>query len=1044
MARNREISTRMIAASLACMSLLLGATSVLAQQLPPQTQWRASSSAIENPELASSHAIDGDPRTRWGGAFSAGHWWQVDFGRTAEIAGAIIRWDSGFTETYLIQTSTDGQQWQTVSDIRDGSGFVEYVFFPTTSARYMRLASQPRTADWGVSVFEFEPIAAGDAPVISGLGRDRAGSVAWTGNAALPMTNVSNGAATMQIRLRRPLDIAGLQVFWGSARASARLEARRNNEPWRVIAEDPEALGEMSYLAAAASTAETELRLTVRSATQAPEIRRLRLLSPSQVMTSLKRYEIKAARDTQRLFPEQLYRHQVYWTAIGIPGGKQKSVLDEFGNLEAFKGAPMVQAIWRSDGGQARTGTLLNQPTQSLREGWMPMPTVRWASESLPMRIDAFAIEQAGAPVTLVRYRLANTGSTPLRGQLALVVRPLQVNPSWQHGGIAAVRNISVDSSNEGASVRVNGREFLQSLTPVTTAAAAPFGSHGETEITAAIASGQLPNSRAASDPQGLASGALIYRVEVPARSVRDVVLAFPLGNEHVDFNSPSLPPVPTLDVSALLGSARDAGAAFDALAEQVASQWQSTVGRIQLSLPDRSLIDTVRAQTAYMLINQTGHAMQPGPRNYNRSFIRDGAATASILARMGMGKVAREYLRWYSDHAVHANGLVSPILNEDGSVNRGFGSDLEHDSQGQFVWLVAEIARVDGGVESVKEYEPKVRLALKYLQELRERTMVPGYLAEREAPRRFHGILAPSISHEGYSVPTHSYWDDYWGLRGWHDAIWLAEGWGKPDLAKWAREQYEALRSSMRQSIQATMAWKNIDFIPASADTADWDPTSVSIGIDPANQMDLMPQAALKHTFDRYLGEVRKRDEPNALYAYTPYEIRNVLTYVHLNEPRQANELLTNFVRHRRPAAWHVWAEVVHSLERRDRYMGDMPHTWIGSEYVRCIFGMLMREDGRRLRLLPGAPPAWLAGEGIRIGELPVAYGSLTITARQQDEKLQLTLGPGLNEGTQTSVSWPSRVKPVRVTVDGKVVANYDENGIDLDRPFKKLIAQW
>jgi hypothetical protein len=53
---------------------------------------------------------------------------------------------------------------------------------------------------------------------------------------------------------------------------------------------------------------------------------------------------------------------------------------------------------------------------------------------------------------------------------------------------------------------------------------------------------------------------------------------------------------------------------------------------------------------------------------------------------------------------------VVSPILNDDGSVNRGFGSDIEYDSQGEFVALVAEVARLDGGTATVREYRPKVR----------------------------------------------------------------------------------------------------------------------------------------------------------------------------------------------------------------------------------------------------------------------------------------------------------------------------------------------
>ncbi|HMN47106.1 MAG TPA: discoidin domain-containing protein [Povalibacter sp.] len=1026
------------AAALAFIASLMPGNGVAAQALPPRAQWHASASVVDNPALAPAYAIDADQKTRWGGPFSPGHWFQLDLGKEADIGGVVIRWDSGFTETYLIQASTDAQRWQTVADIDDGAGNVEYVFFPTVRARYLRLASQPKTADWGVSVLEFEPVAAVDAPQFAMPSGQRSAESLWTGTGThrLPANGV------LEMRLPRPLDVAGLQVWWEGARSDAKLEARAENGAWHLLAADPGSVGDTSYLGA--STAETVSGLRLTSA-PAASIRRLRLLSPSQAMTPLQRYEIKASRANRELYPDTLHRQQVYWTVVGIAAGRQKSVFDEYGNLEAFKGAPLVQPIWRADSGTASAATTA-QRTQTLRDGWMPIPSVEWSPQAgLQLHTEAVAMAQHGAPVTLTRYRLRNVGGEPVKGQLALIVRPLQVNPPWQHGGIAPIRSIRIDGTSQASSVRINGRTFVHSLSAVDARAAAAFGDHGETDLTDAVVSGRLPASLSATDGNGLAAAVLGYRVDLQPRETKDIVLAFPLGNDHIDFTAESLPPAPELDRAALLaGHADDAGRAFDTIASQVAGQWQESVGRIRLSLPDRTLVDMMRAQTAYMLLNQTGPALQPGPRNYNRSFLRDGSATASILARMGMVKAARDYLRWYSNHAVHPNGLVSPILNEDGSVNRGFGSDLEHDSQGQFVWLVAEIARVDGGPASVREYEPQVKLALTYLKELRDRTLAPGYLADRPSPQRFHGILAPSISHEGYSVPTHSYWDDYWGLKGWHDAIWLAESWGNAELAAWSREQYEELRASVRRSIEATIEWKGIDYMPASADLGDWDPTSVSIGIDPANQMELMPQGPLRTTFDRYLQDVRRRDEPGALYAYTPYELRNVLTYVHLDQPQVANELLANFMRHRRPAGWHVFAEVVHSLERRDRYMGDMPHTWIGAEYVRMIFGMLMQEDDKRLRLLPGVPPQWLAGEGIRIGALPITYGSLTMTAQQRDNTLRVTLDSGLRAETQLAVVWPTRRKPVRVTVDGRVAENHDEHGIELNAPFRELVAQW
>jgi hypothetical protein len=669
------------------------------------------------------------------------------------------------------------------------------------------------------------------------------------------------------------------------------------------------------------------------------------------------------------------------------------------------------------------------------------MPSVQWSPQpGLELSSQAIALEQAGAPVTLVRHRLTNTGSTPIEGRFSLLTRPMQISPPWQNGGLSPIHAIAAESD----AVRVNERVLFHSLTPVDAQGVSAFGAHGEGEITRHAAAGTVPDQTRIEDGDGLGAAISSYDIRLAPGAHRDIVIAFALGKERIDLAAKTLPDSPALERTALLGNARDPGDAFDTLSDQVAQQWQSRFGRIGLSLPDASLVDMLRAQAAYMLINQSGDAIQPGPRNYNRSFIRDGSATAAVLLRMGGAQTARDYLRWYSDHAVHANGLVSPILNDDGSVNTGFGSDIEYDSQGQFIWLVAEVARLDGGPDSVRDYQSKVGAALKFLQELRERTLVPGYEARREAPERFRGILAPSISHEGYSTPTHSYWDDYWALKGWHDGAWLAEHWGDAATAKWAREQYALLRDSVAASIRATMQWKGSDFIPSSADSGDGDPTGVSIALDPTGQQDILPADALQRTFTRYLDDVRKRDDADALYAYTPYEMRNVLTYVHLNRPDEANELLMNLLRHRRPAEWQVLAEVVYSDLRHAIYLGDMPHTWIGSEYARALFGMLMHEGDERLSLLPGAPPSWVAGAGLSVSDLPTAYGALSMSARQEGDRLRITLGPGLRKDTGLRVSWPNRKRPAQVIVDGKPMPDYDADGIRLDRPFKELVARW
>lgn len=1018
--------------SLLPFTFLLGVVTAHAASngLPPRVQWKATTSSTEAPGMAAAFAIDGDPKTRWGGAFSPGNWFQVDLGRSAAIGGVEIQWEWGGARAYSIQVSDDARHWRTAFETADNRGGIEYEVFPVVQARYVRLAAPARTADWGVSIFEFRPLAEDEAPKLS----LHDGDALWSsGAAARALPKRDETTQELMIDLPRPLPLAGLEVSWGEAPESVRLEGRDAQGQWTTLADDPDAFGETAFLATDTPTTFTSLKLSATANGKAVSAKRLRLLGPKQAMTPIKRYQLAAAKHNAALFPSSLHEQQVYWTVVGIPTGRQKAVFDEYGNIEAWKGSPLVQPLWRDASGKAAAPTSATAIEHRLRDGWMPMPGLDWSPQSgLQLTSEAIAIERNGAPVVLVRHRLSNTGKVAVAGTFSLLTRPMQMSPPWQNGGLAPIRDIALGSD----AVRVNGRVLYRTALP-DAQGASPFGAHGEGEITRFAADGTTPAQARAHDDAGLAAAMQSWRVDLAPNAHRDFVLAFTLGDRRIDTEKQPLPNAPTLSESF-------DGVAFDRLAGEVAKQWQQRLGRIGLSLPDRSLVDMLRAQAAYMLLNQSGKAMQAGPRNYNRAFIRDGAATAAILLRMGMAKTARDYADWYATHAVHENGLVSPILNDDGTVNTGFGSDIEYDSQGEFVWLIAEIARLDGGADSVRAHRQQVTQALRFLQELRERTLVAGYRKDKPAPQRFRGIIAPSISHEGYSTPTHSYWDDYWALKGWHDGAWLLQQWGDRAGAEWARGQYAALRASLAASIRATMQWKGMDTIPADADTGGSDPTSLSIGLDPAGQQDVMPADALRRTFARYLDDVRKRDAPGALYAYTPYELRNVLTYVHLDQPQAANELLTRFLGHRRPLAWQVLAEVVYSDLRHAIYLGDMPHTWIGSEYARALFGMLMREGDSELELLPGAPPDWLAGDGLRIDRLPTAHGTLTMAARERDGELRVELGRGLAAGTALRVHWPNRRKPASVMVDGKLAADFDTNGIRIGKPFTTLVARW
>ena len=407
------------------------------------------------------------------------------------------------------------------------------MLFPSVRARYLRLASPPNSANTEVSLFEFEPLLTSQAPRITGAEERLDSAALWnaTVHSDIIEPGPEFGTRQLHVYLPRALPVSGLEVFWNSARRGARLEGRDAAGEWHPLGEDASPLGDTSYLAANSARTLTELRLTVyASGRETPAIRRLRLLSRTQAMTALKRYEILAGREHSALFPSSLHEQQVYWTALSVPAGDQKSLFDEYGDLEAFKNAPLVQPLWRDDSGRIVAAFNANR-TQSLREGWMPMPTVVWSPQpGLLLRSEAIAVTTAAGPATLVRYRLENSGRRAVDGQLALLVRPIQVNPPWQHGGISEIHTVGFEGTGENTLLVVNGRPLLSSLTAPSAQGVAPFGPTGQTEITRYVTEGGVPTASFAKDPTGLGAAALLYAVHLEPGEQTDVVLLFPLG----------------------------------------------------------------------------------------------------------------------------------------------------------------------------------------------------------------------------------------------------------------------------------------------------------------------------------------------------------------------------------------------------------------------------------------------------------------------------------------------------------------------------------
>jgi hypothetical protein len=165
-------------------------------------------------------------------------------------------------------------------------------------------------------------------------------------------------------------------------------------------------------------------------------------------------------------------------------------------------------------------------------------------------------------------------------------------------------------------------------------------------------------------------------------------------------------------------------------------------------------------------------------------------------------------------------------------------------------------------------------------------------------------------------------------------------------------------------------MSNHKIDYIPGSVELGDFDATSTTVAVTPVDAD--LPREALLRTFEKYWEHAL---EPR---TYTPYELRVVGTLVRLGRADRARALLQYFFADQRPAAWSHWAEVVRANPREGGFIGDMPHTWVGSDFIRSALDFLAYEDDGALIVGAGISPEW-ARQGVRVRGLSTHYGTLS-----------------------------------------------------------------
>jgi len=830
------------------------------------------------------------------------------------------------------------------------------------------------------------------------------------------ITEASPGVISVNFKTRR--EFGGLQINWlkGQSAKSFTIELSENGKQWENAYSVPLNRSDVSFIRLPESEAKyLKINILAHNSDKGSRIGDIEFLDIRSSLTPNDFLLYSARNSPVGNYPRYFLNQASYWTLTGVNNDVKEALINEDGMVEVDKGLFSIEPMIKA-GDSLYTWSNV-QSTQSLgapgsRTGFDFVPTVTWTCNDLKLNIGITASGEANKNSRLnIRYEVQNLTGKPKDFDFFLLIRPYQVNPYYQFlnqpGGVGRINSIGEDQ----------GRITVDDKVVISQRKYDAFGASAfdEGNLVELIRGGRFPQGKSVTDPHGLGHGVVSYSIHLAPEEKTGFYVVVPFyGIQSLDEKN-------------------DADWLFEG-PDKVADFWKSKVGHIRFNLPpsgDR-IVNTYRSNLAYILVNRDNAGIQPGSRSYERSWIRDGALTSSALLKSGIVPEVKDFIDWYTDHQLD-NGKVPCVVDF-----RGPDPVPENDSHGEMIYLIREYFNFTKDTSFPEIKNKNVLKAVEYIESLIALRSTDAYKYGNDRVRAQYGLVPESISHEGYSAkPMHSYWDDYFIMKGLKDAVEIQRILGEEDSSDRIKKIRDTFRENLYASLKLAMNNHKIDYLPGCAELGDFDATSTTIALTPCNELGNLPKTQVYNTFERYYDFFRNRRDGKLNWVnYTPYENRLIGSFIILDQPERAHELIEFFLDDQRPQGWNHWAEVVWKDDRYPGFIGDMPHTWVGSDFINAIRSMFVYENeyDQSLVLASALYQDWIdSPTGMSVENLPTYYGEISLAIKKQLNRYHFTITGQVKlpaNGMEIRNFNGSRL-PKEVTVNGIQVDDFTERKI-------------
>jgi F5/8 type C domain len=728
-------------------------------------------------------------------------------------------------------------------------------------------------------------------------------------------------------------------------------------------------------------------------------------------------------------YPRYFSEQASYWTITGVNNDVKEALINEDGMVEVDKARfsiePMIK-IGDSLYNWSNVKSVQSLGSSEDKSEFNFVPSVSWQCNDLKFVTGVTASGEANKNSMLdISYSFINLSDQPKDFEFYLLIRPYQVNPYYQvlnlTGGVGKINSIKEEKDR----LLVIDDKVLLSLKKYDSFGAGVFD---EGNIVDLLRKGNIPQNKFAVDQNGLANGIIKYSFHLnPGEHTGFFVVVPFYGDKSIDEK-----PTPEYVL---------------AESQKENEFWRTKVGHIRFNLPESAnrIINTYKSNLAYILINRDKAGIQPGSRSYERSWIRDGALTSSALLKSGIVEEVKDFIVWYANHQ-YENGKVPCVVDF-----RGPDPVPENDSHGEMIYLIREYFNFTKDTAFLRSKNKNVLKAVEYIESLIAERSTDHFKYGNDSVRAYYGLVTESISHEGYSAkPMHSYWDDFFTMKGLKDAAEIQKILGEKESYERIKKVRDTFKENLYNSLQLAMKTRKINYLPGCVELGDFDATSTTIALTPSNELNNLPKPQVYNTFDKYYEFFRKRRDGKIDWInYTPYENRLIGSFILLDQPERAHELIAFFLNDQRPQGWNHWAEVVWKDYRIPSCIGDMPHTWVGSDFINAIRAMFVYENeyDQSLVLASALYQDWIDSPGgMSVENLPTYYGELSYSIKKDKNKYVFSIFGNIKlpvNGIKIKNFNGSKL-PAKVTVNGDVIKDFSEKEISVKSFPAEVVIQY